>query len=83
MIKPMCVLSSNTKTNGDVLFMTNKAPFTHFFYIDDNFKNVTIINTFCINKLEKESPFFIKVLWFIHIVILRKSNVHLVGVLRK
>ena len=83
MIKPMCVLLSESKTDGDVLFMTSKAPFTHFFYIGNECKNVTITNTFVINRLEKETPLFIKFLWFFHIVVLRKSHVHLVGVLRK
>lgn len=83
MIKPMCMVSSNSKTNGDVLMMTKKSPFTHFIYISEKTENVEITNTFFISKLHNDLPLYIKFLWVFHIFILRKTHVHLVGVLRK
>lgn len=83
MINPMCVVSSNSKTNGDVLIMTRKSPFTHFIYINERAENITIENTFFVSKLHKELPFRIKFLWFFHIVVLRKTHVCLVWVFRK
>lgn len=83
MIKPMCIVSSNSKINGDILLMTKKSPFNCCIYINEKCENIEIKNTFFLYEFKWNLPFYIKFLWFFHIVVLRKTHVHLVGVFRK
>lgn len=81
-MKAVCIIASdNVVVDGDVVFNKIDSGF-HYSWSANDVKNITIMNTWTTHKYSKNLPFKLKLLWFWHMVILRKSHVYLTGVLR-
>ena len=82
-VKPICHLGNNVVIDGDVIFTRDPVgmyigDFTHVYKV--NGMNVTIMNTIQGCRVSNFKPLKLKILWFWHMVILRKSHVYLTGV---
>jgi hypothetical protein len=78
-MKAVCIIASdNVLVDGDVVFCKLKIPGWHI----ESKKNITICNCWLLKKFSKKMPMRLKMLWFWHMVVLRKSHVYLVGVMK-
>ena len=83
MIKAVCIIASdNVVIDGDVVF--NKSHLSGLNYswqAPVGIKNLTIKNTWTVDSWSRRIGFKLSLLWFWHMVILRKSHVYLTGVI--
>jgi hypothetical protein len=87
-VKAMCFVCSNTVLDGDVAFTKGLVgeylgDFTHVYQLQENFYNIELNNCVYSSSFRKCNTFKLKLLWFYHMVLLRKDYVYLNGVLRK
>lgn len=85
-MKAVCIIASdNVVIDGDVIFVDQfKFGSDICVYLPPEIKNFNISNGLVICPYGKcpSDSFKLKLLWFWHMVILRKSHVYLTGVLR-
>lgn len=80
-MKALCIVASdNVAINGDVVFCKLQGVYA---YSVEGRSNITIMNSYFCIRYTKNLPLKLKLLWFWHMVILRKDAVYLTGVLRK
>lgn len=83
MIKAVCIIASdNVVIDGDVVF--NKSYLSGLncsWQAPVGIKNLTIKNTWTVDSWSGRIGFKLSLLWFWHMVILRKSHVYLTGVI--
>lgn len=83
-MKAICIIAGdNVLIDGDVIFNKpekSRAVFTY--YVNHPVNNLTIKNTWCTDRWNKHLGFKLSVLWFWHMVVLRKSHVYFTGVLK-
>lgn len=86
-VKPVCLIASdNVVIDGDIVFHKGDfgrylGDFTHAIRAE-NKSNMIIKNCLIATQFPKKSSLKVKMLWFWHMVILRKSHVYLTGVLK-
>lgn len=81
-MKAVCIIAGdNVLIDGDVVF--NKLEKSGFQYSWSAYgvNNLTIMNTWTVEKYHRSIGFKLSILWFWHMVILRKSHVYLTNVL--
>lgn len=83
-MKAVCIIASdNVVIDGDVVFNKPDESGTIFaYYVDRTVNNLTIENSCFAVRWSKHLGFKLSILWFWHMVILRKSHVYLTGVLK-
>lgn len=83
-MKAVCIIASdNVVIDGDVVFNKPEISGTQFAYsVGNPIKNLTIQNSIFATKWHKSFGIKLSILWFWHIVVLRKSHVYLTGILR-
>ena len=83
-MKSVCIIASdNVVIDGDVVFNRSDKSGTELAYlVDIHLVNLTITNCLMANQWDKSFRFKLSLLWFWHMVVLRKSHVYLTGALR-
>lgn len=81
-MKAVCIVASdNVVIDGDVVFNKVDSGFEYGWAVH-GVNNTTIMNTWYSEKYSKDFTLKLKLLWFWHMAILRKSHVYLTGVLK-
>lgn len=82
-MKAICVIAGdNVVVDGDVIFNIPKRSGTEYSYYAHGINKLSITNTLTIHKWCRSLGFKLAILWFWHMVILRKSHVYFTGVLK-
>ena len=83
-VKFVCIIASdNVVINGDVIFNKPHKSGMKWVWRATGVQNITIMNTYNIEKYTTRIGLKLSLLWFWHMVVLRKTHVYLTGVLRK
>lgn len=80
-MKAVCIIAGdNVVIDGDVVFnKPEKSGAMFAYHIDHPVNNLTIKNSCFAVRWDRHIGFKLSILWFWHMVVLRKSHVYLVG----
>ena len=81
-MRAVCVIASdNVVIDGDVIFnKPNLSSLEYSWQAPTGIKNATINNTWTVHAWSKKIGFKLSLLWFWHMVVLRKTHVYLTGI---